>query len=178
MKKVRIKDLEFELSITSESIQAEIDRVAAQINEDYQGTEVLFLGILNGSFMFVADLLKRIEVVSQLSFLKIASYEGMNSSGVSKELIGINENLNGRHIVVIEDIVDTGKTMIQILQQLTKYAPASIRVATLLYKPDACKVDLKIDYTVFTIPNDFIVGYGLDYDGYGRNLPEIYTVVK
>lgn len=179
MKRIKVKDLEFECSILSEKIQKSIKAIADQINKEYAGEEIMFIGVLNGSFMFAADLLKRVEIQSQITFLKLASYSGTSSTGTVKELIGLNEDLCGKHIIVAEDIVDSGLTLKMILEQLGALKPKSLKVATLLFKPEACKVDdLTLDYIGLEIPNDFIVGYGLDYDGYGRNFPDIYTLVK
>ncbi len=178
MNKIRVKDLEFERSIPAERIQDSIRVIADQINKEFKGEEVLFIGILNGSFMFAADLLKSIDLPCQITFLKLASYEGTASSGTVKELIGLNEDLSDKNVIVAEDIVDSGLTLQMILKQLSARNPKSLKIASLLFKPEACKVDLTIDYIGLEIPNDFIVGYGLDYDGYGRNLADIYTLVK
>lgn len=178
MEKITVKDLEFEQSISSNKIQESIKAIADQINKDYDGEEILFIGILNGSFMFAADLLKSITRPCKISFLKMASYHGTSSTGTVKELIGLNEDLEGKNIIIAEDIVDSGLTLQMILKQFSSHNPKSLKIASLLYKPEACKVDLTIDYIGLEIPNDFIVGYGLDYDGYGRNLPNIYTLVK
>ena len=178
MKTVRIKDLDFSVSLPASEIQTGIAAVAQKINEKYRGKEITFLGILNGSFMFAADLLKHIEPDCTISFLKLSSYEGTRSTGKTKELIGLNESLKDKHVIVIEDIVDTGHTLSGVMAQLGTHEPASLTVATLLFKPAACTVELPLDYVVFEIPNNFIVGYGLDYDGYGRNLPDIYTVIE
>jgi hypoxanthine phosphoribosyltransferase len=178
MKTVRIKDLDFSVTLPAHEIQNGVEMVAKQINQTYAGEEITFLGILNGSFMFASDLLKHIEGKCTISFLKLSSYQGARSSGVTKELIGLNESLEGKHVIIIEDIVDTGHTLMGVLAQLKQHRPASLKVATLLFKSAACEVSLPLDYVVFKIPNDFVVGYGLDYDGYGRNLPDIYTVVE
>ncbi len=178
MKTVKIKDKEFSLSISGETIQQEISRVATSIDKDLADKNPLFLCVLNGSFMFAADLMKQISIPCEVSFVKLASYSGTSSTGNTKELIGLNESIEGRTVVVVEDIVDTGHTMKGLLEQLHSLKPAQIRIATLLYKPQALKVDLELDYVALEIPNDFIVGYGLDYDGQGRNLPDIYKIVE
>lgn len=174
---VTVHDKRFRISVTAEEIQARVAEVARQINTDLAGKDVVFLGILNGSFIFAADLLRGIEMPCKISFVKFTSYEGVHSTGNVRELIGLNEDLKGKTVVIIEDIVDTGKTMVDLLEYLKRFEPAEVRIATLMFKPEACCKDLKIDYYGFSIPNDFIVGYGLDYDGLGRNLKDIYKVV-
>ena len=178
MNTVKIKDKEFAVSIPEEKILKEVERLAAQISCDLEGKNPLFLGILNGSFMFAADLFRRITIPAEISFVKLASYEGTASTGVIKEVIGLSESISGRTIVVVEDIVDTGCTMQKLLENLGTRSPESIHVCTLLLRPEKLKVDLDVEYVALEIPNDFIVGYGLDYDGYGRNLKDIYTVVE
>ncbi len=178
MDTIKIKDKEFAISIPEEKILKEVERLAAQISRDLEGKNPLFLGILNGSFMFAADLFRRITIPAEISFVKLASYEGTASTGVIKEVIGLSESISGRTIVVVEDIVDTGCTMQKLLENLGTRSPESIHVCTLLLKPEKLKVPLDVEYVALEIPNDFIVGYGLDYDGYGRNLKDIYTVVE
>ncbi|MBR6600274.1 MAG: hypoxanthine phosphoribosyltransferase [Bacteroidaceae bacterium] len=178
MDTIKIKGKEFAVSIPEEKILKEVERLAAQISRDLEGKNPLFLGILNGSFMFAADLFRRITIPAEISFVKLASYEGTASTGVIKEVIGLSESVSGRNIVVVEDIVDTGCTMQKLLENLGTRSPESIHVCTLLLKPEKLKVDLNVEYVALEIPNDFIVGYGLDYDGYGRNLKDIYTVVE
>ena len=177
-KRIKVLDKEFEVSIPSFEIQKAILSVAEKMNSELAGKKVIFLGILNGSFMFASDLFKKINFPCQITFLKIASYQGTSSTGKLKSLIGLNEDLEGYTVVVIEDIVDTGHTLDHIVKQLKGFEPAEIKIATLLYKPDAYKKDIKIDYVGIEIPNDFIIGYGLDYNGYARNLEDIYTLVK
>lgn len=178
MDTIKIKDKNFTVSISEEKILKEVERLAAQISRDLEGKNPLFLGILNGSFMFAADLFRRITIPAEISFVKLASYEGTASTGVIKEVIGLSENISGRTIVVVEDIVDTGCTMQKLLENLGTRSPESIHVCTLLLKPEKLKVSLNVEYVALEIPNDFIVGYGLDYDGFGRNLKDIYTVVE
>jgi hypoxanthine phosphoribosyltransferase len=178
MSTIQIKDKQFTVSISEKEIQEQVIRVANEINRDLEGKNPLFLSVLNGSFMFTADLMKHITIPCEISFVKLASYQGVSSTGVIKEVIGVNEDLTDRTIVIVEDIVDTGLTMQRLIETLGTRAPKEIRIATLLVKPGKLKVDLDIKYAAFKIPNDFIVGYGLDYDGYGRNYPEIYTVVE
>ena len=149
------------------------------MNAELVGKNPLFVCILNGSFMFAAELFKRIDLVeAEISFVKLASYEGDKTTGKVKQLIGLNENIEGRTIVILEDIVDTGITIENILVQLDKLNPHEVKIATLLLKPDALQKDVQLDYTGLEIPNNFIVGYGLDYDGHGRNLIDIYTVIN
>lgn len=177
MKNVILKDKEFTLTYTSDDIQSDIDVLSSKINHDLKNVHVpLFLSVLNGSFMFTADLLKRIQFPCEVSFIKIASYEGTASTGKYNELIGLKEDIEGRTVIIIEDIVDTGHTLDKLYAELRKRKPAKILVATLLFKPESYKGDIKIDFVGKSIPNDFIVGYGLDYDGLGRNLPDIYTL--
>ncbi len=178
MDTVKVLDKTFSKTISHEQIQEAITKVATKMNQDLAGEDVIFLGILNGAFLFAADLFKQIELESQITFLKVASYQGTSSSGKVKRLIGVNEDIENKTVVILEDIIDSGITMDYILKQLRGYEPKEIKIATLLFKPDAFEKDFDIDYIAIEIPNDFIVGYGLDYDGYGRNLKNIYTLVK
>jgi hypoxanthine phosphoribosyltransferase len=149
------------------------------MNQDLDGEKPLFLCILNGSFMFAAELFKRISLIeAEISFVKLASYQGDSTTGTVKQLIGLNEDIKGRTVVILEDIVDTGITIENIMEQMAKLEPKEVKIATLLLKPDALQKDVQLDYVGLEIPNDFIVGYGLDYDGYGRNLIDIYSVIK
>jgi len=177
MKEVKLKDKEFRVSIPAEKIQEVIAEMAAKINNDYKNKNVpLFISVLNGSFMFTADLLKHISFNCEITFLKLSSYQGTSTTGTVKQLIGVNEKIADRDIIVLEDIVDTGITLEQIIEQLKTYNPSSVKVASLLFKPAAYKKSIGIDYVGMEIPNDFIIGYGLDYDGLGRNLADIYTL--
>lgn len=178
MKRIKVLDKEFEISIPSEKIQKRIQELAIKISNDLKDQDPVFIAILNGSFMFAGDLLKNLSIDAQITFLKLASYQGTSTSGTVKQLIGLNQELKGQNIVILEDIVDTGITLDTIMRQLSGYEPASVKVASLLYKPDACKANIHIDYLGFSIPNDFIIGYGLDYNGYGRKYEDIYTLVK
>lgn len=175
--RVTVLDKEFEVSIPAKQIRDIINGLAARINNDLKNKDVVFLGILNGSFIFAADLFRKVNFPSKITFLKLASYDGLSSSGKIKRLIGLNENIKNKTLVIIEDIIDSGNTLEHIIMQLRGYEPAEIKIATLVFKPEAYKKDFKIDYIGMEIPNDFIVGYGLDYDGYGRNLEDIYTLV-
>lgn len=162
--------------IASEKIQLRVKDIASEINTQYHGKQPLFLGVLNGAFLFMADLFKNINLQCEISFIKVTSYVGTASSGQLKNLIGLNENVSGRDIIVVEDIVDTGDTMKYLLDELKKQNPASVKLATILFKPEALRQDVKPDYVGFEIPPAFVVGYGLDYDGLGRNLNDIYVL--
>lgn len=176
MSTIQLGDKSFIPYIPEEKILKAVNHVATQINEDMKGKNPLFLVVLNGAFVFAADLLRGITTECQVSFVKLASYHGTTSTGKVKELVGMNEELAGRNIVVVEDIVDSGNTIEHILKDLKSKNPASVSVATFLFKPDVFKKDFKISYIGLEIPNDFIVGYGLDYNGMGRNLKDIYVI--
>ncbi len=178
MKEIRILDKNFREMITEDTIQTRVGELAAQMNIDLRGKDVVCLGILNGAFLFAADIFRRLEIPARISFVKLASYQGTKSSGTIKELIGWNEEIKGTTVVVIEDIVDTGHTLERIMAELTMREAAEIKIATAFFKPDAYKSKIPLDYVGFEIPNDFVVGYGLDYDGYGRNIPSIYTLIR
>lgn len=175
---VKIKDKTFKTSIPEAEIQQRVREVAEQINRDMADKNPLLLAVLNGSFMFAADLMKNLTIPCEISFVKLASYQGTQSTGKVKEVFGINEDLTGRTIIIIEDIVESGLTIQRMLDSLGTRNPDSIDVCTLLLKPERLKVDLDIKYVAFSIPNDFILGYGLDYDQQGRNLRDIYTIVE
>ena len=178
MKRVKLWDKEFEISLPYADIQLAIKQMAEKMKTDLEGKETLFICILNGAFMFASELMKELELTdAEISFLKLASYIGTSSSGEVKELIGLNEVITGRTVVILEDIVDTGHTIKGVIEQLVGKGAKDVKVATLLFKPDALKVDIKLDYVGLEIPNDFIVGFGLDYDRRGRNLKDIYTLV-
>ncbi|MBP5365618.1 MAG: hypoxanthine phosphoribosyltransferase [Bacteroidales bacterium] len=178
MAKVRVLDKEFETSIPESAIQDAVRAVAEKINRDLEGKDPLFVCILNGAFMFAADLMKCVSIPCEISFVKVASYAGTSTTGKVKELIGFNENLDGRTVVLVEDIVDTGITIDMLRKQVSAKGAADVRVATMLYKPDSFRMDIKPEYIGLNIPNDFIVGHGLDYNGYGRNLKDIYTLIQ
>lgn len=177
-KRIKVLDLTFETSINEEKIQKEISRIAEEMNHDLARKNPIFLGILNGAFMFASDLFKQITFPCQITFLKLASYEGTRTTGTVKQLIGINQDLKDRTVVILEDIVDTGITLDTIIRQLSGFQPKEILIATMLHKPAALQKEVTLDYVGFEIPNEFVLGYGLDYNGYARNLPEIYTLVK
>lgn len=175
-KEVDILDKTFVPFITADVIATKIEETAAAINRDYAGKKPLLIAILNGSFMFAADLFRHLHTDASITFVKLASYKGTTSTGNVVTAIGLDESLEGRHIIVVEDIIDTGKTLSTFLPQLLAQHPASVEIATFLTKPDALQYDVKAKYTAFEIQNRFVVGYGLDYDGYGRNLPDLYVL--
>lgn len=176
MQQVQLDDRTFNKFISFEEISASIKKVANQINTDYNGKKPLFVAVLNGSFMFAADLLKEITIDCEISFVKLASYHGVSSTGTVHELIGFTENVENRHIIILEDIVDTGLTLEKVIDIFSHKNCASVKTTTLLYKPEAFKKNYPLDYICMEIPNEFIVGYGLDYNGLGRNLRDIYKV--
>lgn len=179
MGKVKLLDKEFELFIPYEKIHAAVKKIADQINNDLEGDDVLFICILNGSFMFTAELFKEIKITdSEVTFLKLSSYEGDDTTGVVKKLIGLNEPMKDRTIVVLEDIIDTGNTIVEVMDILKGHSPKDVKIATLLLKPGKFDNKMPIDYVGLEIGNDFIVGFGLDYDRKGRNLKDIYKVVE
>jgi hypoxanthine phosphoribosyltransferase len=178
MNNVTIKGKTFKPSITEEEILKSVKKVAERINRDMAGKNPLFLAVLNGSFIFAADLMREITIPCQVSFVKLASYEGTTSTGKVTEVIGINEDLSCRTIIIVEDIVDTGQTLKRMIETLGTRNPESVHICTLLVKPEKLTVDLNIEYAAMEIPNDFIVGYGLDFDQEGRNLRDIYTIVE
>lgn len=174
---VKIKDKLFKTSIPESEILQRVQDVADRINHDMADKNPLLLAVLNGSFIFAADLMRRITIPCEISFVKLASYEGTTSTGKITEVIGINEDISGRTVIIVEDIVDTGRTMKRMIETLGTRNPASVHICTLLLKPDKLQEDLNIEYAALSIPNDFIVGYGLDYDQQGRNLSDIYTLI-
>jgi adenylate kinase len=175
-KALRIHDKYFKKFISSVKIQKAIAKMAARINKDFKNKRPVFLSVLNGSFLFTADLLKKIKIECELSFIKVSSYSGAASTGKVKTLIGVNENLKGRMVIILEDIVDSGNTLEKVYAELKKHKPKQIKVATLFFKPNAYKKKIRLDYTGMKVSNDFLVGYGLDYNGLGRNLSDIYKL--
>lgn len=173
---LRIHDKSFEVFLTQEAIQREITTVAERLNSDYAGKQVVFIAVLNGAFMFAADLLKRIELSCEISFVKLTSYEGTASSGNVCELIGLQTDLKGKEVIVLEDIVDTGLTMDKLMQLVNEKEPASVKLVTLLFKPEAFRGTNNPHYIGFSIPDKFVVGYGLDYNERGRNTEHIYQL--
>lgn len=173
---IKVRDKEFEVYLDETKIQQRIAEIAQDINEEYASKNPLFIGILNGSFMFASDLMKAVNVPSEIAFIRMASYKGMESTGNVKQVLGLQENVFGRHLILLEDIVDSGLTMDEVIKFFQERGPKSIRVATLLLKPEKLEKDLKLDYVGFEIPEKFVVGYGLDYNGHGRNLKDIYQL--
>ena len=173
---IRIHDQTFTPFIAAEVIEARVNAIAAQIDHDYAGKRPLVIGILNGSFIFAADLLRCLSIEVEISFIKLASYKGTSSTGHVVTAIGLEETIKDRHIIIVEDIIDTGKTLHSFLPEIYNRQPASVAIAAFLTKPEALKYDVKAHYCAFTIENKFVVGYGLDYDGLGRNLRGLYVV--
>ena len=178
MSVIQVLDKKFKPYISAAQISKRIKELAKEINVAYEGKRPLFIAILNGSFMFASDLFKDINIDAEICFIKLASYKGTRSTGNVITSIGLDEPLKDRHIVIIEDIVDTGNTLHQFLPQLYNQQPASLKIASLLHKPDALKYPIIIDYLGFNVPNIFLLGFGLDYDGLGRNLAEIYQLIE
>ena len=178
MSEIKVHDKYFVPWLSEEVIQQRVKEIATQINQDYDGKKPLFIGILNGAFMFASDLFKNIHIDAEISFIKLASYKGTKSTGQVLTAIGLDMDINGRHVIIVEDIIDTGKTLHEFLPQIYNQQPASLKIAVLLHKPDATIHPVKIDYCCFSIPNKFVVGYGLDYDGLGRNIPEIFKLIE
>ncbi|WP_153796465.1 hypoxanthine phosphoribosyltransferase [Foetidibacter luteolus] len=176
MSLIRVHDKYFEPYLSEAEIQERIRQIAARIDEDYAGKKPLFIAILNGSFMFSADLFKYLTIEAEICFIKLASYKGTKSTGQVVTAIGLDIDITGRDVIILEDIIDTGKTISQFLPQLTNQQPRSLKIAILLHKPEATVFPVQIDYCCFSIPNKFVVGYGLDYDGLGRNIKELYRL--
>jgi hypoxanthine phosphoribosyltransferase len=178
MSVIRVHDKNFEPYLTATEVQETVKRLAQEINRDYEGKRPLVVAVLNGAFMFASDLFRGLAIEAEISFIKLASYKGTKSTGRVLTAIGLDSDIYQRHVIIVEDIVDTGKTLSQFLPQLAHQHPASIKICALLHKPEATVNPIGIDYLGFTIPNKFVVGYGLDYDGLGRNIPEIYKLVE
>jgi hypoxanthine phosphoribosyltransferase len=175
---IRLHDKLFDAYLTQEEIQTRVSFIAEQLNTEYENKRPLFIAILNGSFIFASDLFKKLHIEAEICFIKLASYKGSKSTGHVVTAIGLDAEIFGRDVIIIEDIVDTGKTLNEFLPQLHHQQPASLKIVALLHKAEATKFPVSIDYLGFTIPDKFVVGYGLDYDGLGRNIPEIYKVVE
>ena len=176
MRLITIKDKQFKSYISSVKISEAVKKVAEKINKDLAGESPVFLAVLNGSFMFASDLMKEINLNCEISFVKLASYHGTSSTGTVSELIGLNQDISGRTVIIIEDIVDTGNTLEKLAEILTSKKVKSFKIATAFFKPSAYTKSMKVDYVGIEIPNDFVVGYGLDYDGYGRNLKDVFVL--
>lgn len=176
MKSVKAKDKEFSLYLNKEQIYEAVERVGLKLVKDFKDKNPLFLVVLNGAFVFASDLIRHFPYDCEISFVKLSSYSGTKSTETVRELIGLDKNLKGRNVIVVEDIIDTGITMEYTLEKLRRLGAADVKLATLLFKPGSFRKKYKIDYIGLEIPNDFIIGYGLDYDGYGRNYPEIYKI--
>ena len=174
---IRIRDKEFKVSIPEAVIRKRIAELGASMNADLAGQFPLFVSVLNGAFLFTADLLRHIVVDCEVTFVRVASYNGTQSSGEVRHVLGLGQSVKGRHVVLVEDIIDTGHTAVYLLEEIRKQQPASVRLASLLLKPDALQHPLQPDYVGFEVANDFLVGYGLDYDGLGRNLNDIYKII-
>lgn len=179
MQPIIVKDKKFKVSMPASKIQARIAEIGTQISHDYEGRTPLFISVLTGAFIFAADLVRSVATPSEIAFIRVSSYDGMGSTGEVKEVLGLKEDIHNRDIIIVEDIIDSGLTMKELVAMLEKKGPRSISICTLLVKPGNLKVpNLPIKYTCFEIPNDFILGYGLDYDGLGRELPDIYTLAE
>ena len=178
MDSIKIKDKSFRVSIPEAEIKTRVKALAEQMSKDLEGKNPIFLAVLNGAFIFAADLMREMTIPCEISFVKLASYQGTTSTGKVKEVFGINEDLSGRTVVIVEDIVESGQTMKQMIESLGTRNPESVRICTLFFKPEKLKEDLNLDYVAFRIPDDFILGYGLDYDGLGRELKDVYTIVE
>ncbi len=176
MQKITIKDKTFAVNISSDTIQNRIAELALQIDADYKDKVPVFICVLSGAFLFAADLIKRVSIDCEVSFIRVSSYSGTQSTGVVKSVVGIATELKNRHVVILEDIVDTGDTAVYLMDEIKKHSPADVRFASLLLKPKALRHPVKVDYLGFEVPNDFLVGYGLDYDGLGRNYADIYKL--
>ena len=175
---IHLHDKSFVPFITSDEIEFAISNLAKQMDDDFFDETPIFIGVLNGSFMVMADLMKHYRGMCEVSFVKVISYQGTESTNSVKQLIGLNENLEGRTVVIVEDIIDTGNTLEELKNIFKDKNLKHLKIATLFFKPEAYKKDIKIDYVGIRIPNKFIVGYGLDYDGLGRNLPDVYQLAE
>jgi hypoxanthine phosphoribosyltransferase len=176
MSHIQLHTKNFRLFLSKQQIAERIAQLSTQLNADFIDKQPLFLGVLNGAFMFCSDLLKEIQVPCELSFVKLSSYKGIESTGIVKELVGLNEDLSNRHVILVEDIVDTGNTLRHLRSDISIFEPASVSVVSLLFKPSAFKGDKHPEYVGFEIDDRFVVGYGLDFNGLGRNLPDIYQL--
>ena len=176
MQTVEVQGKTFEISITSNEIESKVQELQNQIHQDYKDKTPVFIGILNGSFIFMSDLVKGYPGNCEMDFIKVSSYEGMDSTGKVQNLMGLKNDISGRDVILVEDIIDTGLTLKATIEKIENLNPSSISIVSLLFKPEKCQVDLKIDYCGFEIPNEFVIGYGLDFDGLVRNLKHIYRL--
>lgn len=176
-KRIRIEGREFEVLLSSRRISRRVREISATLSEEYKGKDTLILPVLNGSFIFAADLIRDMDIDTEISFIKIASYRGTTSGFDPAELIGLGTDIRNRHVLILEDIIDTGTTLSKLIGKILEYQPASVRTACLLFKPEANITNIKPDFAGFEIPNDFVIGYGLDYNGYGRKYKDIYVLV-
>lgn len=178
MDTIKIRDKSFRISIPEAEIKQRVKALAEEMSHDLEDKNPLFLAVLNGAFIFAADLMREMTIPCEISFVKLASYQGTTSTGKVQEVIGINEDLSGRSVIIVEDIVESGQTMKQMIEQIGTRNPASVQICTLFFKPDKLQANLSLDYVAFRIPDDFIVGYGLDYDQAARGLKNVYTIVE
>ncbi|MBK7681089.1 MAG: hypoxanthine phosphoribosyltransferase [Bacteroidia bacterium] len=176
MTDVKVHDKIFTTFISAEKIQSRVAELGIAIDKDYSGKNPLLIGVLNGSVIFMADLLRNIKTPCEIGFIRVSSYEGTSSSGKVKSIMGLENDIQGREVIIVEDIIDTGDTALYLIEEIKKKNPASIRFATILLKPEALRHKIQCDYVGFEIPPAFVVGYGLDYDGFGRNLADIYQL--
>jgi len=174
---IKVRDKEFSVFIPADKIRLRIAEMGETMSRDLNGTVPLFISVLSGAILFSADLLRTMTIDCEISFVRVASYNGVHSTGIVKDVIGLKEDIKGRTVVILEDIIDTGETALYLINELKKQEPKEIKLASLLLKPKALKHDLRPDYVGFEVPNDFLLGYGLDYDGLGRNLKDIYTLI-
>ncbi len=177
MQTIRIKDKTFAIAISAEELEGQVCRVASEINRDYEGQRPLLLAVLNGSFVFASDLIRKLTLECKVSFVKLASYQGEYSEGKVRDIIGLDTDIEGQHVIIVEDIIDTGLTMRHMVETLKRYNPASVNICTLLLKPGKLQTELDVRYCAMRVPDDFLVGYGLDYDGLGRNYKDIYSII-
>ncbi|MBP7821470.1 MAG: hypoxanthine phosphoribosyltransferase [Saprospiraceae bacterium] len=175
---VKIKDLSFEVYLSEQTIKERVSEIGAELSKSYAGKNPIILAVLNGSFIFAADLARNISIPCELTFIKVSSYDGIQSTEELTTHIGLSVSITGRDVIIVEDIIDSGKTMKHLMHELSSLEPTSISLVTLLLKPDCLQVDIKPDFIGFEIPPEFVVGYGLDYDGYGRNLSHIFALTK
>lgn len=175
---VQVGDLHFKPLFTELRIQEIVNQLGQAISQDYANKNPLFLAVLNGSFIFAADLLRKVQIPCEITFIKVSSYDGVRQTGTVEEILGLDQDIDGRHLIVLEDIVDTGVTISSLLSVLKQFVPASVSVCTLLHKPEAMQKKIELKYIGASIPNEFVVGYGLDFNGHGRNLPAIYQLDK